>query len=287
MRNIGILFLLLPISGIAQQGVDLTLFGGAANYEGDLRNQRFSWDQSQAAFSVGLRYSFSPYFAVRSSITLTKIEADDKKNIPSLRYRNLTFQSKIAEWNAIIEYSISNLETKHFAPYMFVGIGVFHFNPYTFDSTGNKYFLQPLGTEGQGLPEYPDRKPYNLTQLNIPFGGGIKFAVTENLVMGYEIGFRKLFTDYLDDVSLTYADKAALLRGRGAKVVELAYRAGELKGGNPNYPSGNLQRGKGELKDWYYFQGIILMLDLNAFTHLGIRSAAGGDRGRVSCPKKM
>jgi hypothetical protein len=285
MWKIWILFLLLPSFVLAQQPVYFTLFGGAANYQGDLRNKRFAVDQTQAAFGLGLKYDLNPHFALRTGITLTKIEGDDEKNIPSLRYRNLNFQSKIIEWNVMLEYSLTNLQEKHFSPYVFAGVGVFHFDPYTHDSLGNKFYLQRLGTEGQGLPQYPDRKMYKLTQLNLPFGGGIRFAVGENVVMGYEIGFRKLFTDYLDDVSKTYADRSTLAQGRGEKTVELAYRAGELKGGNPNYPSVNLQRGKAELKDWYYFQGITLSININAFNGFGSLHSANGNKGRVSCPK--
>ena len=59
--------------------------------------------------------------------------------------------------------------------------------------------LQPLGTEGEGF--YKGEKKYNLTQLAIPIGGGFKYAISNNVRIGIEVGFRKLFTDYLDDVS--------------------------------------------------------------------------------------
>ena len=86
---------------------------------------------------------------------------------------------------------------------MFAGIGVYRYNPYAY-SGGNKVFLQPLSTEGQNIIGYPDRKKYSLTQFAVPFGGGFKFAVSENLRVGIEMGIRKLFTDYLDDVSKGY-----------------------------------------------------------------------------------
>src|SRR5690606_13448162 len=94
----------------------------------------------------------------------------------------------------------------------------------------NKVFLKPLSTEGQGLPQYPDRKPYKLTQFAIPFGAGVKFRVSRNTVLAYEVGLRKIFTDYLDDVSTTYVDQATLLQERGRN-------AGRTHGhGLPQYP---------------------------------------------------
>jgi len=65
--------------------------------------------------------------------------------------------------------------------------------------------------------------------------------VTDNVVIAYEIGLRKLFTDYLDDVSTTYVDQATLLAARGPDAVKMAYRGGELKSGQP-YPAAGTMR---------------------------------------------
>ena len=85
-------------------------------------------------------------------------------------------------------------------------MGLFHFNPFTYDKENNKTYLQPLSTEGQGLKEYPGRKKYSLTQFCLPVGGGWKWNINENWDISYELGFRILFTDYLDDVSKTYVN---------------------------------------------------------------------------------
>ncbi len=60
-------------------------------------------------------------------------------------------------------------------PYLFGGISVFYFNPYATDPAGDKVYLRPLSTEGEGLPMYPDRKEYSLVNMAFPFGGGFKF----------------------------------------------------------------------------------------------------------------
>ena len=125
-----------------------------------------------------------------------------------------------------------------------------------------KYYLKPLSTEGQGLPGYPDKKTYSLTQLAIPFGGGVKFAVTDNLHLGLEVGFRKLFTDYLDDVSTTYADPADLLVARGQLAVDMSYRGDDV--GNPIYPAKGAGRGGPNYNDTYYFTGLHLTYRLAA-----------------------
>jgi hypothetical protein len=91
-------------------------------------------------------------------------------------------------------------------PYGIVGVGVYHFNPKTQDKNGNWVALQPLHTEGQGFPQYPDRKEYKLTQMELPIGFGFKYYLKENMFIGLEVLHRKLFTDYVDDVSTTYID---------------------------------------------------------------------------------
>jgi len=85
-----------------------------------------------------------------------------------------------------------DLSKKSFSPYVFAGIAVYHFNPFTFDSTGAKIYLQPLSTEGEGLQQYPNVKQYNLVQMAIPFGAGIKLRITDNVVLAYEISFRQI-----------------------------------------------------------------------------------------------
>ena len=89
-------------------------------------------------------------------------------------------------------------------------MGIFNFDPKGSieDANGEKqwYRLHPLKTEGQGFPEYPNKKPYSLTQFNIPMGFGLKVKMSERVNISPELLYRKTFTDYMDDVSTTYID---------------------------------------------------------------------------------
>ena len=69
--------------------------------------------------------------------------------------------------------------------------------------------LRPLGTEGQQSPYY-DKAPYSSVQFSIPFGGGFLFRLSERLDFSFEINYRLLLTDYIDDVSGQYVDFGAL-----------------------------------------------------------------------------
>jgi opacity protein-like surface antigen len=277
MKRILCLILIIPVLTSAQQRLQLTLSGGFSNYYGDLQGKPLTLDQAYAAFGIGLKYDLTNHFAVRGGLFYGRLAADDKKNKPSLQARNLNFRSRVYEANVMAEYALFDLQQKRFTPYIFGGLALFHFNPYTFDSTGGKYYLQPLGTEGQGLSLYPDRKPYSRTQFALPFGGGLRLNVSEKVTLAYEFSLRKTFTDYLDDVSTTYVDPIALAAARGPKAVELSYRGGELKDGNPNYPPAGTIRGGASAKDWYYFSGFTVTI--------GIGNALLGEgRGKISCP---
>src|SRR4030095_6462599 len=89
-------------------------------------------------------------------------------------------------------------------PYVLGGAGIYHFDPEAKDVDGRWVKLHPLHLEGQGFPQYPESKPYELTQMNLLIGGGAKYYLKDNLYIGFEILHRQLFTDYVDDVSHDY-----------------------------------------------------------------------------------
>ncbi|HSC38888.1 MAG TPA: DUF6089 family protein [Chitinophagaceae bacterium] len=279
MRKMLLLGILFPSLLHAQQ-LKLDLFGGFSNYQGDLQQKGFTTDQSRGAFGIGLQYSLTDHINVRTNFTYARLGAADKFNKNSaLQDRNLSFQTKLTEGNLLVDYNILNLEYHALTPYVFGGVAIFHFNPYAYDTAGNKVFLKPLSTEGEGLAAYPDRKLYNLTQFAIPFGVGLRWRLTDNLMIGYEIGLRKTFTDYLDDVSSTYVDQATLVSAKGAKAAEMAFRGGEVKGG-ATYPADGTIRGGSKYKDWYYFSGLTVSIGLGS-----PRRGSMKDRGNLSCPK--
>ncbi len=278
MKNFIWAVFFIPVSSIAQP-LHITAWGGFSGYQGDLESKRNTIAQSNFAFGFGVKYDLTAHLAIRAGFNSGKIGADDKKNEPNLRARNLSFQSRITEGNLLLDYSLFDLSEKRFTPYVFAGVALYHFNPYAFDTLGNKIYLKPLSTEGQGLAQYPNRKEYKLTQLALPFGGGLRLKVSDNVTLGYELGLRKLFTDYLDDVSTTYVDPFVLAQAKGAKAVEMAFRGGELKNSTAVYPPEGSIRGGSKFKDWYYFQGITLTVGLNT------GRTKSGKRGNTDCPK--
>ncbi|MEO5942964.1 MAG: hypothetical protein ABIP30_01300 [Ferruginibacter sp.] len=192
----------------------------------------------------------------------------DTKGVDELwrKQRNLDFKSNMWEVYGAIEIYPTMMFKKYddydpmIKPYGFIGAGLFHFDPQgsITDVNGNKtwYKLHPLHTEGEGFPQYPDKKPYNLTQLNIPMGGGLKIRLSDKVSTAVELLYRKTFTDYIDDVSTTYIDPnnfyANLSPANAAIAAKIADKTvGIVTPGVNRYPPGT-QRGNSNNMDAYF-----------------------------------
>jgi hypothetical protein len=152
-----------------------------------------------------------------------------------------------------------------FSPYIFAGLGLFYYNPYTNGVNDEKIYLRPLSTEGQGLRQYPGRKVYSLVNVGIPLGGGVKVLIGKKVMLSTEIGFRYTTTDYLDDVSSTYVNMDTLFRYKGKQSVDLSYRTDELPNWDGNYPTDKFVRGDNMKKDWYWFAGVNVAIYFDSF----------------------
>jgi len=244
---------------VPAQNTHLFLGGGLLNYQGDLQARRFTFEQAHLYGSVGAYYELTDKLSVRLGVVAGKLSGDDKNN-PATKGRNLNFTTQLLELHLGAEYDIFNSYEHRITPYVFVALAGFHFDPYTYDLSKKKIYLQPLGTEGQGF--YNGRKKYSLTQLAIPFGGGIKFGITDDIHVRLEAALRKLFTDYLDDVSTTYVDESQLLLNNGVTAAELAFRSDEI---NPVLrPVDGGIRGNPKSKDYYYTAGISVSVRINS-----------------------
>jgi Domain of unknown function (DUF6089) len=263
------------------QSAEISVFGGVSNYLGELTNQYFTPSNAGSVLGLNFKYPLNGHFYLRGSVAQGNLSGYDRDNSPDLRARNLSFQTKLTDGYLAAEYRIWTTEHSAITPYFFSGLGVFHYNPYViFGDKNEKVYLQPLGTEGQGLPEYPDRKMYKLTQVLIPFGAGLLWTVNDKWLLGIEFRQNFTFTDYLDDVSTRYALSAPLLRDRGPLAVELAWRRDEYDG-RP-YSNNEGRRGNPDNKDWYYYLGL----------HAGFRLQGNSgsfsykkSKNQLGCPK--
>jgi len=150
-----------------------------------------------------------------------------------------------------------------YTPYVSLGVGVFSYDPYAYYNN-EKYFLRNLGTEGQGSTAYPDRKPYSSMAIAIPLTVGFKYNVNDKLNVFAEAGYRFTNTDYIDDVSTSYAPDAfaPLPNGQpsiGYLLQDRSYELGQIIG------TKGRQRGNSAQKDAYAIFQVGISFNLSSY----------------------
>ncbi|MEO6729990.1 MAG: DUF6089 family protein [Ferruginibacter sp.] len=185
---------------------------GVAHYFGDI-NTRAAVNRPKPAVGIFFKKQFNNYLGVRISGHYAQVGYSDihSKNDFQKR-RNLSFNSDIFELAVQGEFNFFKFVPGDpyyaFTPFVTIGVGAFSYNPYAYYQ-GQKVFLRALGTEGQNIP-YTDpttgkkRSPYGSVAVCFPIGAGIKYNISNNINLSFQIAHRLTMTDYLDDVSTTY-----------------------------------------------------------------------------------
>jgi hypothetical protein len=230
---------------------------GISNYQGDLTSVSLeNGFKAKIAPVIGVHggYYLNRRFMIRTDLMYTRLSGDDELNDrPESRARNLDFFAPVIQlapgmdWNI---FGFSTAEPKSFTPFLSAGGSFFYFNPRT-KYMGDKVSLQPLGTEGQYIDDYPEQKPYSRFQFSLQFGGGLKWLATESLVISLEGMFSYTFTDYLDDASTIYITYPELLEKAGPLTAALANREGEYLGADPIVVPTGTSRANPDSKDYF------------------------------------
>ncbi|MFK7807342.1 MAG: DUF6089 family protein, partial [Saprospiraceae bacterium] len=270
---------LLSLFSYAQHS-EVGLMIGASVYQGDLTPSSVwsSFGETHVAYGAFYRYNVNDFVAIRLGLTQGTISGDDSNaNEEGRAVRNLSFESPVTELSLTGEFNILGYQpyalSRPFSPFVFGGIAVFRFNPKA-ELNDEWYRLQPLGTEGQRLPD-SDKSPYKLTQISIPFGFGFKYAINDTWNIGFRIGSRYTFTDYLDDVSSTYVADAVWVE-RGEEITgQLANRSDFAKVGGE-------VRGNTNNKDWYLMGGFTVSYNFLDNGLAGFRNR--NRRSKSGCP---
>ncbi len=241
MKNtvLNIIFCLCAQLSFAQSW-EIGAMAGGSNYHGDIA---YNIVPSETNFSGGafFKYNFNEYWTIRPTLSYLKISGADS-NFNEYKLRNLSFRNNIYELASVMEFNFQPFSNsaihKKTTAYALLGVALFLHKPEA--NLNNEWVeLRPLQTENQR---------YRLMQLSVPMGVGVKHALTPNILLGFEASWRKTFTDYLDDVSSTYADPS----DGGATYQALVDRSNEVSPDGRKLASQGDVRGDPKLKDWYF-----------------------------------
>lgn len=183
--------------------------GGVLNYSGDLiRGYQIS--NVTPAISIHHRQNFSNIVSVKYALTAGYIKGSDGQPIDAFAVeRSAAFRVTMFELSSVFEYNFLEYKREGFpfrwTPYAFLGFGLTKWN--NTDSDADFSRIQP----------------------SVPFGLGVKKLIGKRFSLDLEVGIRKTFFDYIDNIS--YTDD---------------FRLKDYQYGNPND------------NDWFYYTGISL-----------------------------
>ena len=221
----------------AQYGLDYGFAIGTANYLGDiggddLTRRDFSadlhWGQTKLSSHVFVRYRLNSVFAVRGQVGTVYLEDyDNLSSNPARSTRNAHFRNFVNELSARAEVSFfsSPMITRYTSKlrvgmnaYATLGITGFSHNPQAQlnrDAAEYHFAQGNIATNPTQLnyDEWYDLRDagtetltYGQLSMGVPLGLGVSFEVNHQIRVGMEFVWNLTFTDYLDDVSNTYAD---------------------------------------------------------------------------------
>lgn len=217
----------------AKQYITLGVSLNALNYFGDIapRSRILSTDISYTRPGIGISSSvrMGSNLSIRAAFMYGRLSssdyaaADPADESGIYRYaRNLQFRNDIKEFSIVGVYDIfanpySVIMRLNFTPYIFAGVAAFHHNPkglvpdQAVLHPGDTLSPVPQAGEWVSLKDFQtEGKSYSNFSFSVPVGAGVRFRISQVLDIEAEIGYRFLFTDYLDDVSTDYVDKGTL-----------------------------------------------------------------------------
>ena len=217
-----------PAALVVAQSYEIGGGIGTAVYSGDII-RKIDTGQSGLQGTLFGKRNFDNVWSLKVGVNLAELMAADSIRpidaLASLRQGH--FKGRVTELSTIMEFNfldyVNHKSEFRFSPYAFFGIGY--------------AFVNAEGRMNAGSPV----QEYRTSSLVIPFGGGLKFLVTNQLNLGLELSFRPTTSDELDQLSSTLPPLPRYDSPLGPDPKALPQ---SLNFGNPNS------------KDWYYFLGL-------------------------------
>lgn len=174
--------IMLAMPSFAQ--IDEVGFGfGGLSYSGDI-SRGYKILESKPAGTLFIRQNFNDFLSMKVAATGGRITASDASDPidPFSVARNASFNISIFEFSMMLEYHFLDFKSgsplERWSPYLTGGLALFAMS---------------------GNSDKPT--PYSNFQPAVLIGFGIKYTLNPKWMLGVEWGARKLFFDYLDNVS--------------------------------------------------------------------------------------
>ena len=184
MRILISLFLICAVGQLQSQTYEIGLFGGGANFIGDVGRTNYVYPTS-IAFGGIAKWNKSKRYAWRGSLYYGLFVIDDNKSdLSSRQQRGFSTRNSVKEVSLglefnFLEYNLHKLGPA-FTPYLYTGLTYFRYNFFYWDAGSRQNLDQEDGA------------------FAIPMTLGFKSRINQYLILGVEVGARYTFTDNLD-----------------------------------------------------------------------------------------
>ncbi|WNM19315.1 type IX secretion system protein PorG [Flavobacterium capsici] len=183
-KSIVLFFLVLSTQILNAQIHEIGVFLGGSNFIGDVGKTNYI-NPNKLAFGILYKWNKSPRHSYRFSYTQSTITGNDADSeVKERQLRGYQFENNIKEFSAGLEFNFFDFNLHEAlkmktTPYVFSGVSYFIYNElYVINGT--------------------TKKDYQEGEFAIPMIVGVKSKLTENLIIGLEVGARYTFSDNLD-----------------------------------------------------------------------------------------
>ncbi len=188
---------------------EIGLLAGSSVYTGDVHCEKFFLKAVNPGGGLYAPYYFNDNISSRLNFQYAKITGNDRNYGATHAGRNFDFTSGIFDANLTLEwepfghrrYRGSALDFHRIlSPYVNLGVGYLYSKP--------KVNFNETNTNSNAADIALDKLNKNYYHLVVPFGGGVRYDLSNRVTLGVEGDFRVTFNDYLDGVSYAGNSKA-------------------------------------------------------------------------------
>lgn len=205
-----LLLILLPLSHLFSQSIREIEGGvilGASSYSGDLTPAITPYTKDiKASVGFAARTALSQKFKLRASLTAFKLQSNDQ-NFPERTSRNFNFKTNLYELGLVTEWEPfgkdryfgdakgSKIFQRLISPYLYSGVMLGF-------ASANPNFSGYRGTNTTILNGIVKDKQHGSSSyvLAVPIGVGIKYDLTQRIILGLDACMRITFSDYIDGI---------------------------------------------------------------------------------------
>lgn len=174
---------------------------GSINYSGDVAERNIELKETRLGYGFFVRHHFNPHLALRAHVytgTITGDDANTNKATRSYRFSAALFEgAMVGEWTLFPSDKLTKtgLFIPRVRPYLFAGVGYTNAQPkaeyYGPEDRRNEFLKIPL-------PEEDLQTRFWVA----PFGLGLRADVNEYVLIGFDAGFRPVYSDDLDGMKV-------------------------------------------------------------------------------------